>query len=159
MPAPGRRQERCGRSCERCGQGPPRRRDARPLRDPQRVWVLAKPRVRDARAPPRPLRTRSLPGSSSNLRRGRRLKSKSPGAWGEDLALRYLIQHGYKLLERNYRTRRGQIDLIVRKDDTLVLVLRNKAIPEDAGHVQGAVGGHLDRDPEHLVDLVALLGA
>src|SRR5215216_8160956 len=135
MPAQGRRQERCGCSCERCGQGPPRRRDARPLRDPQRVRVRAKPRVRDARAPARPLRTRSLPGSSSKLRRSRRLKSKSPGAWGEDLALRYLIQHGYKLLERNYRTRRGEIDLIVSKDDTLVFVLRNKAIPEDAGDV------------------------
>jgi hypothetical protein len=49
--------------------------------------------------------------------------------------------------------------LIVRKDDTLVLVLRNKAIPKDAGNFQGAVGGHLDREPEHLVDVVTLLGA
>src|SRR5215213_1699864 len=122
MPAQGRRQERCGCSCERCGQGPPRRRDARPLRDPQRVRVRAKPRVRDARASARPLRTRSLPGSSSKLRRGRRLKDKSPGAWGEDLALRYLIQNGYTLVERNYRTRRGEIDLIVRKEDTLAFV-------------------------------------
>src|SRR5215207_2519274 len=159
MPAQGRRQERCGCSCERCGQGPPRRRDARPLRDPQRVRVRAKPRVRDARAPARPLRTWSLPGPSSKLRRGRRLKNKSPGAWGEDLALRYLIQHGYKLLERNYRTRRGEIDLIVRKDDTLVLVFRHKAIPKDASNVQGAVGERLDHDPEHLVDVVTLLGA
>ena len=42
--------------------------------------------------------------------------------------MRYLIQNGYTLVERNYRTRRGEIDLIVRKEDTLVLVLRNKAI-------------------------------
>ena len=63
-----------------------------------------------------------MPGPPSKLRRGRRLKDKSPGAWGEDLALRYLIQHGYTLLERNYRTRRGEIDLIVRKDDLLVFV-------------------------------------
>jgi Holliday junction resolvase-like predicted endonuclease len=73
--------------------------------------------------------------------------------------LRYLIQNGYTLVERNYRTRRGEIDLIVSKDDTLVLVLRNKAIPKDAGDVQRAVGGHLDREPEHLVDVVTLLGA
>src|SRR5918994_178018 len=122
MPAQGRRQERGGRGCERCGQGPPRRRDARPLRDPHRLRVRTQPRVRDTRAPARPLRTRSLPGPSSKLRRGRRLKNRSPGAWGEDLTLRYLIQHGYNLLERNYRTRRGEIDLIVRKDDTLVFV-------------------------------------
>ena len=42
--------------------------------------------------------------------------------------MRYLIQNHYTLVERNYRTRRGEIDLIVRKEDTLVLVLRNKAI-------------------------------
>ena len=36
--------------------------------------------------------------------------------------MRYLIQNGYTLVERNYRTRRGEIDLIVRKDDTLVFV-------------------------------------
>ncbi|HYQ83038.1 MAG TPA: YraN family protein [Rubrobacter sp.] len=63
-----------------------------------------------------------MPGPPSKLRRGRRLTDRSPGAWGEDLALRYLIQHGYALVERNYRTRRGEIDLIVRKDDILVFV-------------------------------------
>jgi putative endonuclease len=63
-----------------------------------------------------------LPRPSSQLRWGRRLKDKSPGAWGEDLALRYLIQNRYELVERNYRTRRGEIDLIVRKDEALVFV-------------------------------------
>jgi hypothetical protein len=48
---------------------------------------------------------------------------------------------------------------LLRPGEALVLVLRNKAIPEDAGDVKRAVGGHLDRDPEHLVDLVTLLGA
>jgi hypothetical protein len=46
----------------------------------------------------------------------------------------------------------------VRKEDTLVLVLRNKAIPQHAANIQGAVGRDLDREPEHLVDLVTLLG-
>jgi putative endonuclease len=63
-----------------------------------------------------------MPGPSSKLRRGRRLKDRPPGARGEDLALRYLIKRGYKLLERNYRTRRGEIDLIVRHDDAIVFV-------------------------------------
>jgi putative endonuclease len=36
--------------------------------------------------------------------------------------LRYLIHNGYSLVERNYRTRRGEIDLIVRKDEALVFV-------------------------------------
>ena len=63
-----------------------------------------------------------MPRPPANLRRGRRLTNQSSGAWGEDLALRYLIRRGYRLLARNYRKRRGEIDLIVRDDDTLVFV-------------------------------------
>jgi hypothetical protein len=48
---------------------------------------------------------------------------------------------------------------LLRPGEALVLVLRNKAIPKDAGYVQGAVGEHLDRKPEHLVDVVTLLRA
>ena len=44
------------------------------------------------------------------------------GARGEDLALRYLAQRGYVLLERNYRTRYGELDLILRDGNTLVFV-------------------------------------
>ena len=63
-----------------------------------------------------------MQGPPSQLRRGRRLTKQSSGAWGEDLALRYLTRRGYILVERNYRTRYGEIDLILRKDDTLVFV-------------------------------------
>jgi hypothetical protein len=48
---------------------------------------------------------------------------------------------------------------LLRPGEALVLVLRNKAIPKDAGYVQGTVGEHLDREPEHLVDVVTLLRA
>ena len=50
------------------------------------------------------------------------MTNQSSGAWGEDVALRYLTRRGYRLVERNYRTRRGEIDLIVRHEDTLVFV-------------------------------------
>ncbi len=38
------------------------------------------------------------------------------------MALRYLLERGYELVERNYRTRYGELDLILRKDNTLVFV-------------------------------------
>jgi putative endonuclease len=41
---------------------------------------------------------------------------------GEELALRYLMRQGYELVERNYRTRYGELDLIVRHENTLVFV-------------------------------------
>ena len=36
--------------------------------------------------------------------------------------MRYLRRRGYTLVERNYRTRYGELDLILRHQDTLVFV-------------------------------------
>jgi putative endonuclease len=38
------------------------------------------------------------------------------------MALRYLMERGYELVERNYRTRYGELDLILRDQNTLVFV-------------------------------------
>ena len=61
-----------------------------------------------------------MPGPPPELRRGRGLSNRLSGAWGEELALRYLTQQGYELVERNYRTRYGELDLVLRHQDTLV---------------------------------------
>ncbi len=50
------------------------------------------------------------------------------GDRGEALALRYLSEKGYALVERNYQTRYGEIDLVVRDGKTLVLIPRHKAL-------------------------------
>ena len=63
-----------------------------------------------------------MPDPPPELRRGRSLKNRASGAWGEEFALRYLTKKGYTLVERNYRTRYGELDLIVRQNDTLVFV-------------------------------------
>ena len=42
------------------------------------------------------------------------------GKKGEALAAKYYIQRGYLLLNHNYRTRMGEIDLILYKEGTLV---------------------------------------
>jgi putative endonuclease len=63
-----------------------------------------------------------VPGPPPELRRGRGLSNRVSGAWGEELALRYLTRRGYELVERNYRTRYGELDLILRQADTLVFV-------------------------------------
>ena len=44
------------------------------------------------------------------------------GRWGENLAADFLIQKGYLVLERNFRTPYGEIDLIVQKENLLVFV-------------------------------------
>ncbi len=63
-----------------------------------------------------------MPGAPFELRRGRRLNKRQTGTRGETLALRYLMGKGYALIERNYRTRHGEIDLVVCRDRTLGLV-------------------------------------
>ena len=44
------------------------------------------------------------------------------GRDGEILAEKHLKQHGYRILERNYRTRLGEIDIIASHEGTLVFV-------------------------------------
>ena len=44
------------------------------------------------------------------------------GRRGEDLAARHLESRGLRLLERNYRCRGGEIDLVMLDGDSLVLV-------------------------------------
>ena len=44
------------------------------------------------------------------------------GARGEDQAAKYLEKKGYRILERNYRTRVAEIDIIAMHGNTLVFV-------------------------------------
>jgi putative endonuclease len=48
--------------------------------------------------------------------------AKLIGNQGEDLALKYLQDQGFKLLYRNFRTRHGEIDLIMQDKDILVFI-------------------------------------
>ena len=47
---------------------------------------------------------------------------KETGNAGEDKASSYLIKKGYEIIQRNYRTRRGEIDIIAKKEELLVFV-------------------------------------
>ena len=42
------------------------------------------------------------------------------GAHGEDRALRWYVERGYELVERNWRCATGEIDLVLRQDGTVV---------------------------------------
>ena len=44
------------------------------------------------------------------------------GKIGEDLSVEYLIQKGYKIIERNFECRQGEIDIIAKDGDILVFV-------------------------------------
>lgn len=48
--------------------------------------------------------------------------SHQTGLWAEELAAKILREAGYEILAERYKTRYGEIDLIVSNDDTLVFV-------------------------------------
>jgi putative endonuclease len=53
------------------------------------------------------------------------------GLIGEELAVRELSARGYAIIERRYRTRHGEIDIVCEHDDVLVFVeVRARATDE-----------------------------
>ena len=44
------------------------------------------------------------------------------GKRGEELAANYLIEHGYRIIARNYRCQLGEIDIIARDRRVLVFI-------------------------------------
>jgi putative endonuclease len=50
------------------------------------------------------------------------VKQHLKGLQGEQTAVRYLEERGYEVLDRNFRSRRGEVDVIVRKGGQLVFV-------------------------------------
>lgn len=67
----------------------------------------------------------------SDARRG----NHADGVRGEDMAAAYIEAAGYRILERNWRFHRNEIDIIATEDDTLVFVEVKKR--QDSAHGYG----------------------
>ncbi len=50
------------------------------------------------------------------------MDKRKQGMIGENTACVYLINKGYKILNRNYYTRYGEIDIIAKKDDIIIFI-------------------------------------
>ncbi|WP_054958651.1 YraN family protein [Paenibacillus dakarensis] len=47
---------------------------------------------------------------------------RQKGAAAEEAAAQHLIQNGYRILDRNWRCRTGELDIVAEKDSVLVIV-------------------------------------
>jgi putative endonuclease len=73
------------------------------------------------------------------LKNLRMARHNETGRKGEETAARYLAGRGYTILARNYRYRKAEIDLIVRKGNLLVFVEVKTRSRQDYGFPEDAV--------------------
>lgn len=83
------------------------------------------------------------------------------GRWGEEAAVAYLLEKGYRILGRNARTPYGEIDIVAGIEDATVFVevkartSRSFGLPEEAltprklKHMRAAAGHYA---AEHQID-------
>lgn len=76
-----------------------------------------------------------------DARRGGRRPTQPLGRLGEDIAAAYLARRGLRIVERNCRSRLGEIDLIARDGRTLVFVEVKARAGRTADPPQVAVNG------------------
>jgi putative endonuclease len=112
---------------------------------------------------------------SATAARKRALRNQALGDYGERLAERHLVAQGMVVLDRNWRCEAGEIDLVLRDGDVLVVCEVKTRTTVDYGTPHEAVGpGKLDRlvrlatrwqeahglaVPDVRIDLVAVLRA
>lgn len=77
--------------------------------------------------------TGPVPAKRPSARQQNRRRAQRAGRHAETLALSWLRLHGYRLLERNLRTPVGEIDLVVRRGDTVAIVEVKYRPDADAG--------------------------
>ena len=68
------------------------------------------------------------------------MNTRKKGAFYEDVACRHLQQHGIIILERNFRCRIGEIDIIGKKNDCIIFFLVKYRHSDYNGAALAAVG-------------------
>ncbi len=59
-------------------------------------------------------------------------KNQKTGELGEDIAVRFLMKHGYEIKERNYTKKWGEIDIVAVKDNVYYFVeVKSVMVPPD----------------------------
>lgn len=106
----------------------------------------------------------------------RRTGPRALGEYGERLACRYLEEHGYVVVERNWRCRLGEIDIVALERDELVVVevktRRGRGygdpleavVPRKVARLRRLTGAWVEAHPEHRgrsvrIDVIGVLRA
>ena len=68
-----------------------------------------------------------------------------PGAHAEQVAAQFLQKNGLRLLQRNFRCRFGEIDLILRDGETLIFAEVRQRSRGDFGGAAASIDAHKQR--------------
>ncbi len=68
-----------------------------------------------------------------------RLSTRSKGKQGEEIAVQYLMNNGYRIVEKNYKNNFGEIDVVACEGDTVVFVEVKARNTSNYGHPSAAV--------------------
>ena len=71
------------------------------------------------------------------------------GRIGEGVACRFLVKHGFKVLERNYLKKWGEIDVIVKKDKIVRFVEVKTVSRENVGSISNETDGYRPEENVH----------
>jgi len=63
-------------------------------------------------------------------------RTSALGRLGEDIACEYLIDKGYKIIERNFRRPWGELDIIARAPDKTLVFVEVKTMSQNEGGIQ-----------------------
>jgi putative endonuclease len=112
--------------------------------------------------------------SASSTNKSKNTHNIRIGKWGEEIAARHLEASGYTIVQKNFRTPLGELDLVVVNDDETVIVeVKTRrsielGFPEEAltdrkaSHLLQAAEEFMADHPElpqaWRVDLIAIIG-
>lgn len=108
--------------------------------------------LRAERRPPAPARRAAMPRRALDsikidedglIAPLSQISKQELGRVGEDVAARFLVSEGYEIIERNWRCRRGEIDLVARDPEGTTALVEVKT---------RRAGRHMDCEPEVAVD-------
>ena len=68
------------------------------------------------------------------------MANQARGRWGEDLAARWYTAHGYEVVDRNWRSPRGEIDLVACSPSLVVFCEIKTRASDRYGPPESAVG-------------------
>ncbi|MFC1568188.1 YraN family protein [Candidatus Margulisiibacteriota bacterium] len=80
------------------------------------------------------------------------MESYQQGLAGEDIARQYLVQQGYEIIERNFSSSQGEIDLIAKDKEALVFIEVKNYSYRSLGTAVGAVGSTKKKSIVHAAE-------